>query len=72
MIRRKRLTDEEKVAMRIVAAISDLRLDIEDVGRYFAEMSPYVAYNRLQEIAEAAKFYKEERDNVRYNSYTLF
>ena len=72
MIRRKRLTEEEKVGMKMTAAISDLRLDIEEVGRYFAEMSPYVAYNRLQEVAQAAKFYREERNNVGYHQYTLF
>lgn len=68
---RKRLTEEEKVAMKISAIICDLRVDIEQVGMYLAQSTPYVAYNRIQEVAEAAKFYKEERHYDR-NQYTLF
>lgn len=68
---RKRLTDEERVALKMSALVSDLRLDIEQVGEYIAQALPYVAYNRLQEIAEAARYHKEEKYNDR-NQYTLF
>ena len=68
---RKRLTEEERVAMKITSLVCDLRLDIEQVGEYIAQATPYVAYNRLQEIAEAARYHKEEKYNDR-NQYTLF
>jgi hypothetical protein len=68
---RKRLTEEEKAAQKISALVCDLRLDIEQVGQYLAQSTPYVAYNRIQEVAEAAKFYKEEQYHVR-GQYTLF
>lgn len=68
---RKRLTEEERVAMKISSLVCDLRIDIEQVGMYLAQSTPYVAYNRIQEVAEAAKFYKEEQFHVR-NNYTLF
>ena len=51
----------------MVASVSDLRLDIESIGEYLADVAPYVSYNRIQEIAEAAKFHREEKLNVRTN-----
>jgi hypothetical protein len=66
-MRRHRLTEEEKVAQKMVASVSDLRLDIESIGEYLADVAPYVSYNRIQEIAEAARFHREEKINVRTN-----
>lgn len=68
---RKRLTEEERAAQKITAILCDLRLDIEQVGQYMAQSMPYVGYNRIQEVAEAAKYYKEEQYHVR-GQYTLF
>jgi hypothetical protein len=70
-MRKKHLTEEEKVAQKLATVVSDLRLDIELIGQYLAEISPYVSYNRLQVIAESAKHHKEEK-YVRDNQYTLF
>jgi hypothetical protein len=55
----RRVTDEEKVAMRLGNMVSDLRVDLELVGEYLAKSQPYVVYNRLQVIAESAKETKE-------------
>jgi hypothetical protein len=55
----RRITDEERVAMKLGNAISDLRVDLELVGEYLAKSQPYVVYNRLQVIAESAKETKE-------------
>ena len=55
----RRVTEEEKVAMRIGNMVSDLRVDLELVGEYLAKSQPYVVYNRLQVIAESAKETKE-------------
>lgn len=53
-------SDADKVALKIGNLINDLTLDIEQVGIYLARNSN-VTYRRLQEIAEAAKWEKEER-----------
>jgi hypothetical protein len=66
-MKRHRLTEEEKVAQKMVASVSDLRLDIESIGQYLGDIAPYVSYNRIQEIAEAAKFHREDKLNVRTN-----
>jgi hypothetical protein len=68
---RHKITDEEKVAMKISALISDLRLDIEKVGVYMARVGGNVVNHRLDLLTEVAQ---EERSNhdIRANHYTLF
>jgi hypothetical protein len=68
---RNKMTDEEKVALRISALISDLRLDIEKVGVYMARIGGNVVNHRLDLLTEVAK---EERSghDLRANHYTLF
>lgn len=68
---RQKTTEEEKVAIRLGNIISDLRVDIEQVGRYLARTCPYVVYNRLITIAESAQFEKEGQNDTS-NQYTLF
>jgi hypothetical protein len=67
----KRKTEEEKVATTISKIISDLRLDLDQIGIYLARNNPNVSYNRLQIIAESAEFEKE-MNNVRTSTYPLF
>jgi hypothetical protein len=67
----KRKTEEEKVANTISKIISDLRLDLDQIGIYLARNNPNVSYNRLQIIAESAEFEKE-MNNVRTSTYPLF
>lgn len=64
-------TPEEKVAQRLATIVSDLRLDLDQVGIYLARTAPNVSYNRLIEIAESAQFEKEN-DGFRTNQYRLF
>ncbi len=58
-MRRHRVTEEERVAKKISDLLSDLRLDIDKAGMYFAQMVPTVTYNRLIIFAEAAEAEKE-------------
>jgi hypothetical protein len=58
-MRKHRLTQEEKVAKQIENITSDLRLDLDLVGRYLANSSPTITYNRLILIVESAEFEKE-------------
>jgi hypothetical protein len=60
---RHRVTDEEKAVIKINNILSDLRLDVEMIGRYLAKISPTVVYNRLITIAESAHYEKEENHN---------
>jgi hypothetical protein len=53
---------EEKLAERISKLINDLTIDIEQLGIYFARTNN-ITYRRLQEIAESAKYEKEENGN---------
>lgn len=64
-------TPEEKVAQRLATIVSDLRLDLDQVGIYLARTAPNVSYNRLIEIAESAQFEKEN-NGFRTNQYRLF
>jgi hypothetical protein len=60
---RNRITDEEKVVIKLNSLLSDLRVDLEMVGRYLARQSPTVVYNRLMTVAESAQYEKEENHN---------
>ena len=66
----RRLTTEERVAMKMADLLCDLRLDIDLVGVYLANSAPFVAYNRLQYVAETAKNEKERFYDR--NQHTLF
>jgi hypothetical protein len=68
---RRRLTPEEKVAKQIENITSDLRIDLDLVGKYLANISPTISYNRLMIIAESAEFEKESI-NVRNTHDPLF
>jgi len=57
--------------MRLVAIVSDLRLDIEQIGEYLAKIAPTVSYNRLITIAESAQYHKEE-NYTHEHQYRLF
>lgn len=45
---------EEQVAGKIADMLSDLRLDLDQIGIYIARHKPSINYNRLQEIADSA------------------
>jgi hypothetical protein len=58
-MRRKRITKEEKVAQALLQEVNDLTLDLDLTGVYIAQMSPAILYNRLQEVADSARYAKE-------------
>ena len=60
---RKHKTDEEKVANAIVRLITNLELDIEQIGRYIGRFVSRVAYNRLRNIVESAEYEREQREH---------
>ena len=52
---RHKMTDEERVAVKISALISDLRLDIEKVGVYMARVGGNVVNHRLDLLTEVSQ-----------------
>jgi len=68
---RRTKTDEEKAALKLSAIVSDVRLDLDEVGVYLGRYAPTVSYNRLLLIAESAEFEKENID-VRHAHEPLF
>ena len=64
-MRRKLITKEEKVAIQLSNVLSDLRLDLDMVGKHLVQLSPNVIYNRLITIADSAQHEKEQQ----YNDY---
>jgi hypothetical protein len=56
-------TNEEKLAKIIGDYVSDLRLDLELVGRYLAWYLPNVAYRRILIILEAMTHEREDNKN---------
>lgn len=61
-MRKPHQTEEEKVAHTIAKLITNLELDIEQVGRYLARIVSRVAYNRFRTIAESAEYEKENNE----------
>lgn len=55
----RRQAPEEKIAQRIAKDINDLTIDLEQLGFYFARMN-HTTYRRLIEIADSAKYEKED------------
>jgi homoserine acetyltransferase len=63
---KQKTTEEEKIALKLGNILSDLRVDIEQVGRYLARTSPNVVYNRLITVAESAQYEKEGNNDTGY------
>jgi hypothetical protein len=61
MSKRLPKSKEEVVAEKIAEVVSDLRLDLEQVGIYVARQ-PNTVYRRIQIVSESAKYEKEEPD----------
>lgn len=57
---RKIRTDEEKIAKQLTDLVSDVTLDIEQVGKYVARNSATVLQRRLKIVIEAADYEKEK------------
>ena len=51
-------TREEKFAKLLVDYITDLRLDLDMVGIYFARLAREVTFRRFQAVYESAENYK--------------
>jgi hypothetical protein len=61
-MRKRIITNEEKEANKLAEILSDLRIDLELVGAYFAQNVSSTLYNRLQIVYETAQEIKEEQN----------
>jgi hypothetical protein len=69
-MRKKLITNEEKVAKQLTTMLSDIRIDLDLVGYYLVQLSPNVIYNRLMVVADSAEEAKENQHND--HQYRLF
>jgi hypothetical protein len=53
----------EAVAEKLSVLVNDLTLNLDLIGEYIARSAPNVTYRRLMEIAEAARYEREEKDH---------
>lgn len=60
---RKRLTEEEKVAKKLIDTVNDLTIDLEEVGEIIGTTYRNVSINRLVVVAESAEYTKNNRFN---------
>jgi hypothetical protein len=58
-MRRNKKTVEERLVEQLSNLVSDLRIDLDQVGIYLAKQQPSTTYNRLMIIAESAEWEKE-------------
>ncbi len=58
---RKAMTEEEKVAKKLIETVNDLTIDLEEVGEIIGTVYRNVSVNRLVVIAESAEHTKNNR-----------
>jgi hypothetical protein len=54
-MRKRARTQEEKIVEQFSNLLSDLRIDLDQVGIYLAQQKPSTAYNRLMRISGTRK-----------------
>jgi hypothetical protein len=60
---RRRITKEERVAIKLGESVSDLTLDLDEVGRALAT-SPTILADRIQVVIESAREEKQGRYEI--------
>ena len=56
----RKLSEEDKAAKKLIDIVSDIRLDLDEIGYQFAKNVGSVLYNRFVVIADSAE---EEKEN---------
>lgn len=60
----RRITREERVAVKLTDLVNDVTLNLDDVGKYMSYVAPTVSINRLSLVIEAAI---DEREAIEYD-----
>lgn len=71
MSRVRQMSDEEKVAVKLANLVSDIRLDLDQVGIYVGRHTPASPFYRLKEIIESAE-QEVTNEYIRKRNDTLF
>lgn len=50
-----KITEEEKVAIKISQLLSDIRLDVDEVGASFTDLSSVAMFLRLEQLYNSAR-----------------
>ena len=58
----RHITKEEKVAVKLTDLVSDVTLDLDEIGMYISRASPTVLVNRLVVVVDSAV--EERNSNV--------
>lgn len=66
-MRRHTRSKEQKVAEKMLEAVADLTLDLDEVGREIALTKPVVLYNRFITIADSASDTIDKKKEIGYN-----
>jgi uncharacterized protein YuzE len=64
----KRLTQEDKVAKKMIEMVNDLNLDLDETGKVIAHIARTVSYNRLKVVLDSAE-YEMKQINKRTNNH---
>lgn len=68
----KTITDEEKIAKKLIHLLSDIRTDLHLVGYYFANLASKGAFLRLEEIqASAEETIEDSFDRERHYNHIV-
>lgn len=59
------ITKEERVAKAIERLLSDFSLDLDMVGFYLANSTPFTIYSRVIEVLESAEYNKDSGKEIR-------
>jgi hypothetical protein len=68
-MRKRQRTQEEKIVEQFSNLVSDLRIDLDQIGIYLGQQKPSTTYNRLMIIAEAAEHEKEKDYGIQEANY---
>jgi hypothetical protein len=61
-------TEEEKVAIKMSKLLSDITLNLDDIGKYYARLEPSYHTKRLYVIAGSAEAELEKANDRQFDS----
>ena len=57
-------SNEEKVALKMGALLSDFRLDLEAVGFYLNRVNPFTVYRRIVEVVDSSEYHIQNQGEI--------
>lgn len=66
------MTDEERIAKKLITLLSDIRIDLTLVGYYFANIATVGGFLRLEEVLDSAQdSIDKSRDRERHYEHIV-